>query len=143
RIPIAGAPKHRSWITALLLATRSDLFRIASSECRSKERHERSCLLFECQFSAQAVPVATDRRHGELPVIAPEGHCAVACGRIGFNFEPVPLLGMADIGDGRVVVLAPEERHRVEASSSAEHVGCGDAALTLRDNPVFNADMLS
>jgi hypothetical protein len=53
------------------------------------------------------------------------------------------LLGVTDIIDRNVVVLAPEERHRLELLPVAEHVQGRDLALTFGDDPMFDADGLS
>ena len=55
----------------------------------------------------------------------------------------VPLLGVADVAQRHVVVLAPEERHGVEALAAAEHVARGDLALPLGDDPVLDAHALA
>src|SRR5690242_16340392 len=99
--------------------------------------------MFERHFRPQTVPVTTDCRHGELPAVTPKTDRAVMRGRITVNVQPVPPLGVADIGNRRVVVLTPEEWHRVEAFAQAEHVAGSNLTLALRDDPVLNADVLS
>jgi len=53
------------------------------------------------------------------------------------------MLRMTDVVDRDVVVLAPEERHGVERLTLAEHVSCGDLALTLGNHPVLDADAIT
>ena len=50
---------------------------------------------------------------------------------------------MTDIVDRHVVVLAPEERHRVEALALPEHVARGGLALALGHHPVLDANVLA
>src|SRR5205085_8349683 len=55
----------------------------------------------------------------------------------------VPLLGMADIVDRSVVVLAPEKRHRLVLLAMAEHVQRRDLALPFGHHPVLDPDGLA
>jgi hypothetical protein len=71
--------------------------------------HEASCANCLLEFGLQAVSVTSDRRDGQFLALVPGADRAVARYRIPINVEPIPLLGMTDIGDGRVVVLTPEE----------------------------------
>ena len=50
---------------------------------------------------------------------------------------------MSDVFDRDVVVLAPEERHRVERFAAPEHVARRDLPLALGDHPVLDSDALS
>src|SRR3954462_11716586 len=47
---------------------------------------------------------------------------------------------MADVPDRDVVVLAPEERHRLETLLAAQDVARRGLSLPLRHHPVFHAD---
>src|SRR5262249_55582833 len=50
---------------------------------------------------------------------------------------------MTDVVDGYVIVLAPKERHRVEALIQSQHVaGCG-LSLTFGYHPMLDADVLA
>src|ERR1019366_6516680 len=55
----------------------------------------------------------------------------------------VPLLGVADVVDGDVVVLAPEKRHGGEALAPPQHVAGRDLALALRHDPVLDAHAIA
>src|SRR5579872_6047213 len=48
---------------------------------------------------------------------------------------------MADIVDGHVVVLAPEERYRVELLLKTEHVERSGLALPLGHHPMLDANL--
>src|SRR5437588_315242 len=64
--------------------------------------------------------------------------------RLGaFRSGPVIPIGMADIVDRHVVMLAPEERHGIEDFALAQHVARGGLALALRHHPMFDADVLA
>src|SRR4029453_16630914 len=54
----------------------------------------------------EACDVAVDRRRGERASAELVAHQAVPAGDVAVDHELVPLLGMADIVDGHVVVLA-------------------------------------
>src|SRR5689334_24992940 len=47
---------------------------------------------------------------------------------------------MADVVDRHVVMLAPEEWHRVEFPACADHVERGDLTLAFRDDPMLDAN---
>src|SRR4029077_3258209 len=59
---------------------------------------------------------------------------------VAFDRDFVPTLGMTDIVDRDVVVLAPEERHRDERLAMAEHVARRGLALSFGDHPVLDAN---
>ena len=68
---------------------------------------------------------------------------AVLAGDVAVDRQLVPFLGVADIVDRDVVVLAPEERHGVELLAQAQHVERRGLALALGDHPVLDADRLA
>src|SRR5207237_4560118 len=49
---------------------------------------------------------------------------------------------MADIIDRHVVMLAPEERYRVEDFALSQHVARGGLTLAFRHHPMLNPDVL-
>ena len=59
------------------------------------------------------------------------------------NLDPVPLPGMADIGEQQVVLLSPEERDSIEALVRPEHVAGCRLTLAFGDDPVLDADPLA
>jgi hypothetical protein len=63
-----------------------------------------------------------DRDDRQLPIAAAIDDSAVARADIAVDVGAVPSLGVADIGDGDVVVLASEERHGIEALPAPENV---------------------
>ena len=65
------------------------------------------------------------------------------CRDIAVDGDLVPGLGMADIIDRHVVMLAPEKRHRVERLALPQHVACRGLALAFRHHPVLDPDILS
>src|SRR5690606_37103394 len=69
-------------------------------------------------------------------------HQAVAAGDVAVDLDRVPFLGVADIVDRHVVMLAPEERHVVERRAFAEHVKSSGLALALGNHPVLDTDAL-
>ena len=62
------------------------------------------------RFGFQALPVAEDGSDREHVAAAAVAQDAVLGRDIAFDRELVPFLGVADIVDRDVVVLAPEER---------------------------------
>src|SRR5262249_3616557 len=55
----------------------------------------------------------------------------------------IPLLGMADIVDRHVVVLAPEERDGAEGLATSQHGERGGLTLPLGDNPMLHPNALA
>ena len=53
----------------------------------------------------------------------------------------IPFLGMTDIIDRNVVVLAPEERYGVEAFALPEHIARCSLALPFGNDPVLDPDV--
>ena len=50
-------------------------------------------------------PDRDHRRDGEFSAAVPEADRAITHGRIAVHLEPIPLLGMTNIGDGGVVMF--------------------------------------
>ena len=69
--------------------------------------------------------IAEDRGDCKCASRALHAHQAVLASDIAFDNEVVPFLGVADIGDRNVVMLAPEERDRMERLAASEHVDGG------------------
>ena len=72
-----------------------------------------------------------------------EAHQAILAGNIALDVELVPFLGMADIVDRNVVVLAPEERNGVKFLAPPEHVERRGLSLALGDDPMLDANRLA
>ena len=74
---------------------------------------------------------------------APVGDVASRASRRAVDVGAVPALGVADVVELHVVVLAPEERRLRERRAAAEHVEGRDAPHALRDGPVLDAHALA
>ena len=85
---------------------------------RGRDRSKRRRVRGPCTVSQQAIPVRD---------VAFDGF--------------VPSLGMADIIDRHIVVLAPEEWYRVEDLSLSQHIARGGLALAFRHHPMLDADV--
>ena len=88
----------------------------------------------------QTLAVARERGERQLPSAEDIGHRAVAGLEGSIDLDRVPALGVADVPDLDVVVLAPEKRNRIEALAAAEDVTRRRLALALSDDPVLDAD---
>src|SRR6202050_1563434 len=62
---------------------------------------------------------------------------------IAVDCDLVPVLGVPDIVYRHVVVLTPEERHRVESLTLSQHVERGGLSLAFRDHPMLDSDCLA
>src|SRR5262249_22193973 len=68
---------------------------------------------------------------------------AVACFDVALNVEIVPRLGMPDVVDRHVVMLAPEERNLGKALPLAENVARRRLTLPLGHDPMLDPQMLA
>jgi hypothetical protein len=84
-------------------------------------------------------PVIARRDRERLPA-AEITDRAIALLEVAYHPDLVPLLGMTDVVDRDVVVLAPEEGHVGKGLAPAENVACRPLALSLRDDPVLDAN---
>src|SRR5436305_2014984 len=76
--------------------------------------------------------VAEDRCNCENFAVAAVAQDAILVADLARDRDVIPFLGVADIVDRDVVVLAPEERHRLERPAHPEHVERRGLALALR-----------
>src|SRR6185312_15248881 len=69
--------------------------------------------------------------HGAVPVVD-----------AAIDLDLIPAFSMTYITDRQVVMHAPEEGHRIEALSAADHVARGGLSLALRDDPMLDTDVI-
>src|SRR5262249_42103397 len=91
------------------------------------------------RLDLQALFVAEDRRRREELVARVVAHLGVALGEPPVAHAAAPRLGVADVADLHVVVLAPEERHRREPLPLAQDVARRGLPLSLGHHPVLDA----
>ena len=103
----------------------------------------RSHLTLHFQLGLQALDVAEDRGDSQRPPFAFEAQKAVLGTNVSINRDLVPLFGMADIVDGNVVMLAPEERHGDEFLAMAEHVERRCLPLPLGNDPMLDPNVVA
>src|SRR6201995_4075731 len=116
----------------------------------AKRQYEAACIaaglgaasglpaLLHRQLRLQAGDVTIDRgdrQHAALALVAQQ---AVPLHDVAVDIDLVPGLGVADIIDRHVVMLAPEERHRVERLARAQHVARRGLALAFRHHPMLD-----
>src|SRR5271155_3970260 len=99
--------------------------------------------LLEIHLGFEALSVAEDRGRGEGLSVSLVSKEAILLGDIALDRDLVPSLGMADVVDRDVVMLAPEEGSRRERRPVADHIERGDLALALRDNPMLDPNRLA
>src|SRR5262249_27755307 len=91
----------------------------------------------------QVREVAVDRGDGESATGLPVTHQAIPALDVAIDLDAIPLLGVADIVDRHVIVLAPEERYGVELFASAQHVQGRRLPLALGHHPLVGASGLT
>src|ERR1700722_19877614 len=94
------------------------------------------------QFRLEACAIAIDRSDRERASAALVSQQAILRGDIAVHRDFVPFLGVTDIVDRHIVMLAPEERHGFEYLARSQHVARGGLALALGHHPVFDTDGL-
>src|SRR5882757_5029081 len=72
------------------------------------------------ELRLEACDVAIDGGNGEHAAVALVLQQTVLAGDVAVDNDFVPLLGVADIIDRHIVVLAPEERHGMERLAMTE-----------------------
>ena len=81
-----------------------------------------------------------DHRDRELQVSEPIRYGAVSTLQRPRDLGFVPVLGVSDIGEAKVVLFGPEERDRVKPFTVAKNVARRRLSLALGHNKVFDAD---
>src|SRR5215217_7167483 len=110
---------------------------------RSRSRLLKGRATLHLGFNLQTLAVAVNRRGREDFVTPDELHRAIPRIDVAVDLETVPSFGVAYIIDRDVVVLAPEEWHRIEDLLLAKHVSGSSLALSLRHHPVLHPDTLT
>ena len=99
--------------------------------------------MFHRRLLLEIIDVAEDRGHREHLAVATIAHEAVACFDVALNVEVVPFLGMPDVVDRHIVVLAPEERHLGKSLPLAEDVARYRLTLPLGHDPMLDPQILA
>src|SRR5690348_7879770 len=84
-----------------------------------------SCCPFHRDLGLEALLVAENRSNRQRLSAALIVQHAILTRDVAVHGDVVPFLGMPDIVDRDVVVLAPEERHRVVSQAHPKHVERG------------------
>src|SRR5262249_9899468 len=96
-----------------------------------------------CRFFSEAIDIAEDRGHREHLAVVTIAYQAVARFDVALDVEIVPRLGMADVVDRHVVVLAPKERNLGKSLSLAENVARRRLTLPLGHDPMLDPQSLA
>src|SRR6202161_686470 len=97
--------------------------------------------LLHREFRLQACDVALDRGYRQHTALALVARQAVPLHDVAVDIDLVPGFGVTDIIDRHVVMLAPEERHRIERLARAQHVARRGLALAFRHHPMLDPDI--
>src|SRR5438876_3011976 len=101
---------------------------------------DRSALL-QGEFGLEALDIAEDRGDRQHAAVAAVANEAILRRDVAVDRQVIPRLGVADIVDRHVVVLAPEERHGREGLAVSQHVERGGLALALGHDPMLDANI--
>ena len=97
----------------------------ARSSTQETVERLREGLQLHRKFRLKTCDVATDRSHRQNASAELESHEAIPGGRVALDHRLVPALGVADIVDRQIVMLAPEERRRGEFLARAQQIARG------------------
>src|SRR5207253_6313624 len=92
------------------------------------------------RFDQQAFAIAVDGGDRLYAPALAVGHQAASRGDASDDLERIPPFGMADVVDGHVIVLAPEEGDRAIRLACAQHRLGRMLSLPFGDHPVLNPD---
>src|ERR1700758_1557670 len=93
-----------------------------ASRWRGGPRLTCGCRGLHLCFRDEALAPAEDGGEGEGAAGATEMDGRIVLGDVAIDLDLVPALGVADIVDGDVVVLTPEERRRGKALGGSQYV---------------------
>src|SRR5687767_224607 len=99
--------------------------------------------VFHGHLGLKAFDVLEDGCGSQHPSVALEPQEAVPSGYVAVDRDLVPSLGMTDIVDRDVVVLAPEERHSVEFLPPSEHIERRGSPLPLGNHPMLDPNVFA
>src|SRR3984885_12521141 len=102
--------------------------------------HESARRTFHRNLGLETGDITIDRGDSEHAPGAFVPHQTILRADIAVDRDFVPFLGVTDIVDRHVVMLAPEERHGIEHFALPEHVARGGLALPFRHHPMFDAN---
>src|SRR5215467_8586495 len=98
---------------------------------------------FHGRLSLKTLKIARDCHDSQDTSTFLIGHCTIAGFEATVDFDSIPVLSMAHVVDGHIVVLTPEERNSIKFLTAAKNVlGC-HLPLTLSDHPMLDANSLA
>src|SRR5450631_405701 len=99
--------------------------------------------LLEEYLCLKALPVSLERGNGDNLSSLPESDQAAFLGDVPDDFGGFPALGVANVRNPQVVVLAPKEGDGAERLAFAKHVSRRRLSLPFGNHPVFDASRRS
>src|ERR1700730_18917393 len=93
------------------------------------------------EFVFEALAVAPDGCRGECPSAALKRELAVVLFDTTVQIQLVPLLGVTDVIERKVVLAGPKERHGIEPLAPAQDIPRRRLSLGLGSHPVLVADI--
>ena len=94
---------------------------------------------FHRPFLLEVLEVAVDRGNCQHGAVASIAHQAIAPLYVALDLELVPLLGMTDIVDWHVIMLAPEERDVGKSLALSEDILRYGLTLALGNDPMLGS----
>jgi hypothetical protein len=101
------------------------------------------CTALHRRFLLKVLEIAKDRGNRQHPAVSAIAHETIAPLDVARDFDLVPFLGVTDVIDRYVVMLAPEERDVGKSYLLSEDISRCSLALAFGNDPMFNPEILA
>ena len=95
------------------------------------------------KFVLETLAVASDSGNSERLAFALKGELAIVIFDTAVQIEPVPLLRVTDVVEGKIELRGPEERYGVEPLALTEYVAGRGLSLALSYDPMLDANTIA
>src|SRR5208282_1174732 len=95
------------------------------------------------KFVLKTLAVASDSGNGERLAFALKGELAIVIFDTAVQIEPVPLLRVTDVVEGKIELCGPEKRYGVEPLALTQYVAGRGLSLALSYHPMLDANTIA
>jgi hypothetical protein len=95
------------------------------------------------KFVLETLAVASDSGNSERLAFALKGELAIVIFDTAVQIEPIPLLRVTDVVEGKIELRGPEKRYGVEPLALTEYVAGRGLSLALSYDPMLDANTIA
>jgi hypothetical protein len=106
-------------------------------------RHTQAVGSLHRKFVLETLAVASDGGNSECLAFALKGELAIVIFDTAVQIEPIPLLRVTDVVEGKIELRGPEKRYGVEPLALTEHVAGRGLSLALSYDPMLDANTIA